>query len=250
MTENLLNEFHLISLDEMNAASLLDRLDSKFVCSHTQLLSLLPALQESYRLLQIDDRQSFNYSSQYYDTKDYNYYLDHHRGKPNRVKIRHRSYLNSNLHFFEIKKKIKGIRTLKSRWNTKATELGIGQNELAWMQAAMIHEQNLQPTAKIDYQRMTLCNKNLRERVTIDLQMTACLQNNSHHFENLAIIELKQDRYNWTSPAWIALRKMGIKALPISKYSLSMALLCPNLKHNNFNQSIRQIQNISKEWKQ
>ena len=69
--------FRPISLDEMDAVALLNRIDTKFVMSTGQLMSALAALQTDYRILSIDDQRLNHYRTLYFDTPDFELYNLH-----------------------------------------------------------------------------------------------------------------------------------------------------------------------------
>ena len=100
------SKFKPISLDEMNSVALMKRTDTKFVININYLPVVLNTLLKTYQILEIEGRRIMNYSSLYFDTEDFKFYLDHHNGRVNRTKIRQRKYVDSDLTFLEIKKKI------------------------------------------------------------------------------------------------------------------------------------------------
>ena len=81
------------------------RTDTKFVVSKKMLPVLLETLKEKYRVLEIDNNRVMTYNSLYFDTKDQKFYREHHNGKINRLKVRMRKYVESELFFLEIKQK-------------------------------------------------------------------------------------------------------------------------------------------------
>ena len=98
--------FQPISLQQLDSVKLMNRVDQKFILKLDELNALFLEILESYYVLEIDSKRTFRYSSLYYDTNNFNFYTDHHNGKPNRVKVRSRYYLDTETAFFEIKKKI------------------------------------------------------------------------------------------------------------------------------------------------
>ena len=114
-----LNSLESISLKEMDNVKLMDRVDTKYIFSIQQLPLYLNAIKENYRVLEVNDYRMINYESLYFDTKDFEFYRQHHSGKMNRYKIRFRKYVESDLNFFEIKLKSNKGRTIKNRINYK-----------------------------------------------------------------------------------------------------------------------------------
>ena len=101
---NAIYGFKKITLEEMNAVSLMKRTDTKYIVNVNFLAPILEDLQKEYQVLEIDNRRIMNYSSVYFDTPEFKFYFDHHNGKVNRTKIRQRKYVDSELTFLEIKK--------------------------------------------------------------------------------------------------------------------------------------------------
>ena len=104
----ILNDFDPITLSEMDSVKLMNRTDTKFVFKRTLLAELLPILKEQYRVLDIKGNLISSYKTLYYDTDNFQFFLDHHNGKGNRFKVRVRNYVESDLFFLEIKNKYKG----------------------------------------------------------------------------------------------------------------------------------------------
>ena len=63
---------------------------------------------------------------------------------------------------------------------------------------------------QIDFQRITLAHKELKDRCTLDLNLCARWNGKQHHFENLIIAELKQDRFKHASEFNLILKKHKI----------------------------------------
>jgi hypothetical protein len=237
---NIINTFEPISLSEMDNVKLLDRTDKKFMINTNQLSDFLKAIQAHYKLLEISGKRINDYRSYYFDTPDLELYKMHHNGHLNRLKIRFRSYIASGIHFLEIKTKSNKGRTVKHRINTenpgeiKETE----SNFIAQFYKGNIAQ--LQNSLTIDYQRITLVNKDVPERVTIDLNLAFINLQQRKILPGIAVIEIKQDKLPYKTKAEIALKKMRAKEGFMSKYCLGIALL-KEAKQNLFKQKIRKI---------
>jgi len=116
--KDILANFDPIMLEEMDSVKLMDRTDTKFVFSFDQLPGILEAIRPYYRALEISGTRVSKYETLYYDTDDFNLYQRHHCGKMNRYKIRSRKYVESDLHFFEVKYKNNKGRTINNRINS------------------------------------------------------------------------------------------------------------------------------------
>lgn len=237
--ESIINQFESISLSEMDNVKLLNRTDKKFMLTLQQLENFLQQINKTYRVLEINGIRLNAYRSYYFDTPGFDLYKAHHNKKLNRLKIRFRSYLESGIHFLEIKLKTNKGRTIKKRMDV-ATPVVISENEEKFIRQFYNLNKPLVNSLNIDYHRITLVNKEFPERVTVDLNLTFIDEASSRSLKNIAIIEIKQDSLPNSTQAEIALKSMRIKEGFISKYCLGMAFLKP-VKQNLFKTKIRKI---------
>lgn len=237
--KSIINQFEPIRLSEMENVILLSRTDKKFMLTIEQLESWLLQTQNYYRVLEINGIRLNAYRSYYFDTPDFDLYKAHHNKKLNRLKIRFRSYLESGIHFLEVKLKTNKGRTIKKRIDV-ITPGVITKNEENFIRQYFSFQKPLINSLNIDYNRITLVNKEASERVTIDLNLTFIDGINSRSLDNIAIVEIKQDNLPELTQAAIALKSMRIKEGFISKYCLGMAFLKP-VKQNLFKPKIRKI---------
>ncbi len=233
-----------VSLDDMSDVSLLKRTDTKYIFNKSLIPQILDDVRTDYSILEIKERRLMNYRTLYFDTPDMKFYYDHHRGRMVRTKIRIRKYVDSNLHFFEIKmKNYKG--TVKSRLPISDFEypLPILYSEFAKNITNRSYE--LEPTLWNKFQRMTLVNFKDKERVTIDLNISFAMKGKEKHAENLAIIELKQERFNRSSRIARALERHNIHSSGFSKYCIGMTQVDSSLKANAFKPKLLSLSKIS-----
>lgn len=105
-----------VGLDELDAvAALQTRTDRKYIVTAAQLRSALDAVADRTRTLDIDGRRSFAYESVYFDTIRFDSYLGAARRRPNRFKVRTRTYLDSGRCSVEVKLRDRHQRTVKHR---------------------------------------------------------------------------------------------------------------------------------------
>jgi len=105
-----------ISLEELNAAaSLLTRVDRKYLVPAHVAQGLVQALAPRARVLEIEGTRSFSYASTYFDTPALESYLAAARKRRRRFKVRTRSYLDSGLTFLEVKTRGARGATVKKR---------------------------------------------------------------------------------------------------------------------------------------
>ncbi len=235
---DLLQSIEPISLADMDDVKLLDRFDWKFIVPVTSLDEIFDLLRDQYYILDIDGRRGFNYETTYYDTVDFRFYHDHHNGLANRIKVRSRSYLESNLHFFEVKMKT-DLKTSKFRekLESKMFEMNKAQTEKVKSFYPDELTGDLVPTLINSYKRITLVNKAKTERCTIDLNITYRdpeAPEAGVTVSDIAIIEVKQSNVSLLHGIMCSLRRRHIYPSSISKYVLGIIKLHPDINHQVF----------------
>ena len=229
-----LSSFDKISLDEMNGVSLMKRVDTKFILAETQLLKVLAKLQKDYRVLEIDNERLMQYSTLYFDTQNKKCFKEHHNGKLNRYKIRMRKYLVSNICFLEVKKKNNLGVTNKTRKQIKDFETILSSDSKEFIYNSQINDSLLEPALYNNFNRITLVNKNHPERVTIDTNLSFKSADKEKIFDNLVVIEIKQEGKRLNTLINKALKLMSILPTNFSKYCLGITNTFDNIKSNRF----------------
>lgn len=231
---DILNTFEGINLSEMDQVSLMDRVDSKYVFHFTKLLAFLEELKKDYKVLEVNSNRISKYESLYFDTPNFDLYHFHQRGKFNRFKFRVRKYVESNLIFFEVKFKNNKGRTLKNRIIHENFDL----ESQAYIND-FLHQHthysvcDLEEKIWINYSRITLVNKDMSERVTIDLNLNFVHQNHSEFLDEFIVAEVKQNKTSNSSFVQL-MHKNHIREGSISKYCIGIMSLFPHLKANRF----------------
>jgi hypothetical protein len=106
----ILQQFEPITLKEMEGVKLMNRTDTKFIFNISHYETIMNEIRQHYRVLEVEGQRISRYETLYYDTQKYDLYGEHHKGKLNRYKIRHRTYVESKIGFLEVKfKNNKGI---------------------------------------------------------------------------------------------------------------------------------------------
>lgn len=244
---NTLNSFAPLSVNELSRVALLSRKDTKYLLSLDSLPTILDALQPFYAVLTIKDLRIFQYNTTYYDTSNFHLYHMHQNGKLNRLKIRSRTYTESNLHFNEIKQKRNTGNTDKVRITRDQAIDSIDITFEAFLQDNTpfpTHE--LTNTTAVNFKRITLVDKEFTERLTIDVQLEALSDNNKTTFKKLAIIELKQNKNASHSIAATILRDHRVFKQGCSKYCLAVSTLYDNVKKNRIKKLQRSVERIQK----
>ncbi|MDB4205415.1 polyphosphate polymerase domain-containing protein [Polaribacter sp.] len=242
--ENIINKFSTISLKEMNSVALMKRTDTKFVINKAQLEIILQNLDRHYKVLEINDDRIMSYSSLYFDTEGNKFYNDHHNGKSFRTKIRQRKYVESNLCFLEVKQKNGKGETSKSRISLNDFETNLSDSSTDFISKITKENFNLEPSLWNGFKRITLVNLKSKERVTLDLNLSYKINGVEKKYNNLVVVEVKQERFNRKSEIVKALKSIKENPYSISKYCIGMISLYSDIKYNIFKKKLIKINNI------
>lgn len=213
-----------------------------FHVSH--LNDVLAMAAKHYYILEISEKRFARYETTYFDTPDFDMYTRHHNGKLNRYKVRFRSYVDSNLNFFEIKFKSNKGRTIKSRIKLRDDKWSL-EGETGWLleKKTPYVASDLIAALQVNYNRITLVNKSMTERLTIDFGLHYLCGQKSAELPSLIIAEVKQDR-SGSSEFITIMQEKRIKPASMSKYCLGIASTVNNVKLNNFKQKVRYVNQI------
>lgn len=234
-----------ISLEEMDEVKLMKRTDTKFVIHEKDLAPILKGIQNQYKVLETDGHRAMTYSSLYFDTPLKKFYTDHHNRKVRRTKIRIRKYVESNVCFLEIKQKDGKGRTTKTRIPITKITPNLSQDSLAFIQNTTNRTFTLEPIIWNTFNRITLVNKNNKERLTIDLNISYKTEDSFKAYHNLVIIEVKQERFNRNSSIVQELKSKLVNPYSISKYCIGMIGVYKGLKYNRFKSKLMKINKIT-----
>lgn len=239
-----LQGFQPVSLKEMDRNKLMNRIDSKFIFPEKFLEEILSSVKNDYFILEIDGKRVSAYESLYFDTKDFSLFDHHQRGKLNRYKIRFRRYVQSGLTFFEVKYKNNKGRTDKKRIEHLLQPESIEGEANAFLKKhSTLLSENLEPKLWVNYHRITLVNKNIPERVTIDTGLTFISNNLVKDVPGLVIAEVKQERQMQTA-FMLLMKKHHIRQGSISKYCFAVSSLYNNLRINSFKPRLNYINKL------
>lgn len=243
--DELLKSFAPITLAEMCSVKLMNRTDTKFVTNLPQLYRLLEMAQGDYYAQEIDGERNMLYDTTYFDTRDYEMYMEHQHGHTNRQKIRFRTYVSSHLQFMEVKTKNNHGRTKKKRIEVGDMDLGDTEKREFLARTLKYDVDTLIPHMHNYFRRITLVNKAKTERLTIDtsLQFHNVQTDTDRDMGPLVIIELKRDGLVF-SPVLEMLRTLHIHPHGFSKYCMGAALTNDNLLVNRFKQKLRDVEKI------
>ncbi|WP_341227822.1 polyphosphate polymerase domain-containing protein [uncultured Arcticibacterium sp.] len=223
----------------------MNRSDTKFILPKNQVLGILSSLSDKYRVLEVNQNRLMTYNSLYYDTPEHAFYQWHHNGKVNRIKVRIRNYVESNLHFLEVKRKNGKGMTKKSRIGIKGFEEKLTERSKNFIEETTNQTFQLSPILENKFNRITLVSKTHKERATIDFNLNFLNEYKEKTYDRLAIIEIKQEGVNRNSPIYQALKIRHILPSRISKYCLGMISLYNDIKYNTFKEKLLQIQKLT-----
>ena len=230
----ILSEFNEHSLEEQRAVSLPYRFDIKFLLPVTLLPKLLRHFTSSHSVLEDNGHRVFTYQNTYFDTPDWDLYSQHHNGKLNRCKYRHRRYLETKLEFLEIKVKTNKGRTRKQRIPWRCHQ----PIEVPDMDFKLV------PKLYVNYRRITLWDQETEERLTLDFDILF------QRFEtetkvgipNVLIAEYKRADHVKSSRFIQQMKAIRYYPKSISKYCVGVCLTDDgNLKCNRFKGLISEL---------
>lgn len=250
--ENILQSMSSISLEEMNAVKLMNRVDSKFPMNKEILLRMAPRWGEHFYVQEHVGQRIARYRSLYFDTLDAITYTMHHNRRLRRQKIRQRIYVDSNIAFLEIKNKKNTGRTKKKRIAIPVEQWGeiyaTPESADFIREKVWVTDQLLTPRLENAFRRITLVNKAKTERVTIDfgIRFHNWLSGCDADVSDLVIVEVKQDG-SLPSKFKDILRDARVQRKGLSKYCLGMLLTDEHLKYNRFKDKIRYVNKLTNQ---
>ena len=240
-----LSDFNSISLEDLDRVQLLNRKDTKFVFSQSKLLQLLDRLKPFYRILEIEGKRTFVYDNTYFDTDEFFFYTQHHNECRKRFKVRYRKYCEANEQYFEIKVKDNKNRTIKNRLKINDGSGNFGEEEKRLiLEIIGLPPEQLSPKLDIQFSRITLADNSFNERLTIDTNLSAKNGISSKIFDQLAVAEIKQKKYDPKSDFIQILRDLKIPEMRFSKYCMGMLHVHKEIKYNRFKPKLLRINKI------
>ena len=250
--ENILQSMSSISLEEMSAVKLMNRVDSKFPMNRATLLRMASRWGEHFYVQEHEGQRIACYRSLYFDTPEAITYTMHHNRRLRRQKIRQRIYVDSNIAFLEIKNKKNTGRTKKKRISIPVEQWGeiyaTPESTDFIREKVWVTDQPLMPRLENAFQRITLVNKAKTERVTIDfgIRFHNWLSGCDADVSDLVIVEVKQDG-SLPSKFKDFLRDARVQRKGLSKYCLGMLLTDEHLKYNRFKNKIRYVNKLTNQ---
>jgi len=233
------------SLDELEQARLLRRVDTKFVLSVDQLSAVLADLATGYQALLIDGETLHRYENQYFDTFDRATYRAHHNDDVGRVKYRYRRYAGTGEVFFETKHKTNTGQMRKERVAVPAMARFLVPEAKELVEALGVHRPDeLVPTLFGSFHRLAIVADAHHERATIDVGLEFAMGRRRAATRRLVVAEVKQPRYDARSPLVDAITGHGGQRSRFTKYCVGLLAVDRRHKHNLFKPLLRRIEAI------
>jgi len=219
---------------------LYNRKDLKYPIHINSVLEILEKLKDDYSIMINDGEYKKLYRTQYYDTEDFLFYNDHHRGILNRQKIRVRTYEDGKS-FLELKRKDnKGIT---HKWRLEIEYAGFKiENHLSFLEnMSRIKLNSLYEKLKVRYNRVTFYHKKMNEKLTFDFSYCAEYDGRIYESNSIVLVESKgvEQKYSIFNRL---MREKKIRPISFSKYCFGLVNLEDCLKINNFKPMIRRLE--------
>jgi hypothetical protein len=241
-----------VGLDSISGAGLMNRVEVKYLFNSAKLAGLLNQLADYYQVLEIRNMRILPYSTIYFDTADYLFYYQHLRGELERHKLRVRNYGATDESFLEIKRKTNKGRTIKWRIENNRDSVSFDQNASVFIRKFLpVDSELLRPVLVNRFNRITLAGIELKERITIDFNITfSSIDDNPAEIAlpYLAVAEIKKDAWSDSTPFRSLIKQQYIYPSGFSKYCIGNALLNTNLKNNNIKPKILYLNKLEYEY--
>lgn len=238
-------DFQPISLKEMDAAALLNRVDTKYILTTRDLFSAVRAVKNDYRILSVKGRRLNHYRTLYFDTPDFDLYSLHVNDRADRYKVRSRQYTDSNLSYLEVKHHTPLDRTIKDRIATPAQLTEMTGEALDWLEGVFPYNgRALVPQLWNTFTRLTLVSRTCCERVTLDVDLAFYAGERMVRMDGLAVAEVKTEQARQRSAFASQLRSLRIRPGSFSKYCIGVASLYSAVKKNTMKPKLLSMQKL------
>ncbi|HNW56999.1 MAG TPA: polyphosphate polymerase domain-containing protein [Bacteroidales bacterium] len=247
----LLDLFTPVSLEDMDNVRLMNRIDTKYVLSKKMLPDILNRIDGKYKVLEINEKRVFSYSTTYLDTKEYLFFDQHVTGKLERNKVRYRKYDTTDKVYLEVKKKTNKNRTIKWRIENSLTSGNLYDDKAISFINEYIPQKSLslKPVLMNNFKRVTLVGSEINERITIDYDLSfSDSEGDLAGFPFVAIIELKRQGFSERSPMVTILKELSIRPTGFSKYCMGVAALYEVPRKNILKRKFLLLNNIENEF--
>jgi hypothetical protein len=240
-----------VTLDDISGVKLMNRMEIKYLFAAGKLTELINSLGNHYHVLEINKMRILPYSTTYFDTDDSFFYNQHVRGKFARHKIRYRRYEATDESFLEIKKKTNKGRTIKWRIENRQLSDSFDNKASSFIREYLpVTSTLIKPAIINHFTRITLAGFELKERITIDFNISFSRPDMSEEImmPYLAIAELKKESHSDSSHFKGLIKQLNIYPNGFSKYCVGSALLNNSLKRNMIKPKLLLINKLENEY--
>ena len=237
----------LATLEE--AAALLERVDRKYVVPlavAARLVADLTLAGEDWRVLEIDGRRCFGYTSVYFDDGELSTYRAHLQRRRRRYKVRVRRYTDSDLCMLEVKRKGRRGRTEKvRRLHPFTPQEGLGPDGWEFVASALDGYvpppcPDLAPVLLTSNRRVTLVSVSGGARVTLDTDVT-CGWGEEQITLRADHVLVESKTGHGTSTVDRLLRSYGHRPVRLSKFCVGVASMATGVPSNPWRRTMRQF---------
>ena len=231
-------------------AAFLTRVDRKYLVPAADIPDLLAGITGPVRALEIGGRRDFGYTTPYFDDDAMTAYLRAARRRPDRFKVRTRLYTDTGLCHLEVKVPDRRGQTIKRRTDHDPHRLRVlaGTDRL-WLQdvpQVAPYAGHLCHCLTTYYTRFTLVLPDGTGRITVDRDMVFALPTGrAVSVTALAIVETKGPG----RPTEVdhALWRLGHRPLALSKFTVGLSLLLPDLPANRWHRTRTRLEQAAEE---
>lgn len=227
-----------------SGASLLTRIDRKYVVSLATFERLVAALDDQWNALEIDGQRLFGYSSVYFDTPDLLTYRAHLQNRRRRYKVRIRRYVDSDDCRLEVKHKgLRGVTVKQRRPHAPTEQTELGDEGRAFVAACLRGHgdppvETFAPVVVTTNRRATLVSLSDRSRLTVDIDLTCGWDSLTTSLRpGHVVLESKVEGHG--SRVDRMLRALGERPAVISKYCVGVASLGLDVPSNPWRRTLR-----------
>jgi hypothetical protein len=221
-----------VGLDEMDRrASLLRRVDTKYVLKRDEAERLIRQLAPDHDVLEIDGRRRFRYESTYFDTPDLRCFRDHVAGRKPQFKARRRFYRDSGKCVFEVKLKRADGETDKRQTTdhtpdaSRLTERGARLVADSLPDVGLEPVRNLRATLRTGFHRVTLVARECGARLTCDLDVRLTTFGGAQAAMRSDLLLLESKSEDGQAATDQALARSDAEPVDLSKYRTGVSLL-------------------------
>ena len=125
-------------------------------------------------------------------------------------------------------------KTIKKRLKVDRIPTKLSNDQKSYVEKIMGYSLSVLPKQWINFRRITLVHKILKERLTIDVNLNFSENEANGDLSKIAIAEVKQERMSRTSDFIRIAKEMKIYPMRLSKYCFTTMQLESTIKKNRF----------------